>query len=303
MFKDVVIPPLPAAVSRLLAEINSTDPAMDRLGTMISADPEIAANVLRTVNSSLFALKHPVQNIVHAISLLGIERIRSLVLSYAMLKALPAPKGNLFDHEAYWTDSLLRALLARRLCLGSHQGQEEIAFTAALLADLALPVLLSSWSRYYEPVVERWAAAPDRLSDIERDDFGWDHAQAGAWILQHWDFPPETLCIAGAHNLAPEQLRDLDLADTAALPVATAAILPSVLKPAPDRCRLLVLSAAAELSLPNGDWPEIVAQIREDFATICGQFHLSSNRADEVLTLLAEAAAATESTSDDVVES
>jgi len=302
ILKDAEIPPLPAAVSRLLSEINRTDPNVDLLGKMISADPEIAAKVLRTVNSPLFALKNPVQNIVHAISLLGLERIRTLVLSYTMLKTLPEPEIVLFDHEAYWTDSLLHAFLAQHLCREVHHGQEESAFTASLLADLALPVLLAGWHRYYEPVITAWLDTTQRLSEIEQQDFGWNHAQAGGWILQEWEFPAEMVCLAATHNLNPQQLQEMDLADTAAMPVSIASLLPSVLKPDPDRCRLLLKTGTAELSLEPDAWLSVLDQVLEDFVAVCQQFGLSPSRAERVLDLLAEVAGKAEPNHDSLDE-
>ena len=59
LFKDVKIPPLPAAVNRLIAEINRSEPDIDRLVQLISSDPEITAKVIKTVNSSLYSPRAP----------------------------------------------------------------------------------------------------------------------------------------------------------------------------------------------------------------------------------------------------
>ena len=288
MFKTVNIPPLPAAVAELLAELNRTDPDAARLDGIISAEPELTANVLRTVNSPLFALKHQVQNIRHAISLLGLERIRSLVLAYTMVDVLPSPRLKLFDHEAFWADSLSRSLLARALCQEILPDHQETAFAAALLADVALPVLLSEWCEYYEPVIARWLASQERLSSIEQEVFGWDHAQAGAWILQHWEFPAELVCLVGTHNLSRDRLGELDLLDTAAPVVALAACLPSVLKPVPQQCSRLADKAQVELSCSAGAWTHLVEQVQQEFHTVSRQLRLAPSRTDDLLAQLVQ---------------
>ena len=139
MFKQVEVPPLPAAATRLIAEINQPEPDIGQLVKLISSTAEIAAKVIKTVNSSLFALRKPVTNVKQAVTLLGVRHIRSIALAYATMEALPAPKGDLFDHEAFWTDSLLRAMLARSFSKERFTEQLEDAFTASLLADVALP--------------------------------------------------------------------------------------------------------------------------------------------------------------------
>ncbi len=220
--KDLKIPPLPAAVNQLLAEINRSEPNIDRLVKLISADPEITAKVIKTVNSSLYSPRVPVADVKRAVTMLGLAQIRSIVLAFATMEALPQPKGNGFDHNAFWIDSLLRAILARALSQQRFSGQLDEVFTAALLSELAVPLLLCVWAEYYEPVVAEWQTSDRRLSDIEREQFGWDHAQAGAWIVQSWEFPEEMICYIGAHNMSMEKLQEMELQDTIVMPLAVA---------------------------------------------------------------------------------
>ena len=231
LFKGVKIPPLPAAVNRLIAEINRSDPNIDRLVQLISADPEITAKVIKTVNSALYSPRVPVADVKRAVTLLGLAQIRSIVLAFATMDALPTPKGNLFNHNAFWIDSLLRAILARALSRKHFSRQMDEVFSASLLSELAVPLLLCVWNEYYEPIVKEWETSSKRLSEIERQHFGWDHAQAGAWILQSWEFPEEMICYIGAHNISMEKIKEMELQDTIVVPLAIAALSPSVLKP------------------------------------------------------------------------
>ena len=76
MLKDVKIPPLPAAVTRLITEVNEPEPDIDKLAKLISSTPEIAGKVIKTVNCSLFGLRRPVTNVKHAVTLLELHHIR-----------------------------------------------------------------------------------------------------------------------------------------------------------------------------------------------------------------------------------
>ena len=248
-FAKIEFPVLPAAVSRLISEINRDEPDTARLETIINSEPQISAKILRTINSSQFALRAQVTTIRHAISMLGLNRVRSIGLSYAMLEAVPEPDSQLFKHEAFWTDTLLRSLLARIITQRVMPGEEDEAFTAMMLADVSVPVLLTAWEDKYLPVFSKWQGDVKELAQLEREYVGWDHAQASAWILRKWEFPDKLVNTAAAHNLDVEQLRKEGLGETIALPVMCASLLPSSLKPCRDRMRNLIKVSKRELGL------------------------------------------------------
>jgi len=268
LFRKIRISPLPIAISKLLEEINKPEPDLDQIGRLIGALPEISTQVLKTVNSSLFQLRSPVLSIQHAVSLLGLDHIRSITLSFAAIKAVPRPKDALFDHQAFWSDSLLRALTARNFARSYCPEHCDDAFTAMLIADVALPMLLNNWSEYYHPVVSEWISSGERLSTIEGKHFGWHHAQAGAWILQRWNFPEQLICFVGVHNSRPELVAELELEHTIALPLMIASMLPSSLPRSDTRAQVFVDAAMNYFSLASDGLAELMRNVEEGFFEI-----------------------------------
>lgn len=269
LFKNISIAPMPAATARLLEALNKPEVEMQQISQLIAALPEISAQVLKTINSSLFSLPSPVLSIQHAVSLLGLDHIRSIALSFAAVKAIPRPEVDLFDQQAFWTDSLIRALVAR--CFARHHCPEQCddAFTAMLIADVALPVLLTSWTEYYQPIVEEWQNSDQRLSVIEQKHFGWNHAQAGAWILQHWGFPEQLVCFVGIHNVTPKIVKELQLQDSIAIPLIVASLLPSSLHIESDnKASLFVSESLHHFSLSPEDLLTILDETEQGFLDI-----------------------------------
>ena len=287
--KGLKIPPLPAAVNRLIAEINRSEPNIDRLVQFISADAEITAKVLKTVNSSLYSPRVPVANVKRAVTLLGLAQIRSIVLAFATMDALPIPKGNHFNHNAFWIDSLLRAILARALSNKRFSQQLDDVFTAALLSELALPLLLCVWNEYYEPIVVEWESSNQRLSEIERQHFGWDHAQAGAWIVQSWDFPEEMICYIGAHNMSMEKINEMALQDTIVMPLAVASLVPSVLKPDPASAVSVFDKACDRLEMDSREFIDAIESAKITLTELLALFELPEEKAihifDELIAI------------------
>ena len=283
MFHEVEIPPLPSAVTRLIAELGSPDPDIDRLVTLISSETGISAKLIKTVNSPLFGLRRAATNVRHAVTLLGFKQVKSIVLAYATMEGIPKPESPLFDHEAFWIDSLLKAMFARSLAKARHLGNLEDIFTATLLNDVALPVLLTAWEEYYQPIVEEWHESQLHLSEIERGHFGWDHAQAGAWIAHSWDLPEEMVCYIGAHNLSEAKLRELGLNDTLASASRVAALLPSILKPDPRRSLEMISAARSTLQVSPETLSSSFQEVTGAVSEILTLFELSPHKTEPVL--------------------
>ncbi len=283
MFKDIKLPVLPQAVSRVVDEVNKDEPDVTVLENIIAAEPEFSVKVLSTINSSLFALRAKVTSVRHAITLLGFDRIRSVILSYSMLEAMPKPESDLFEHEAYWTDTLLRSLLAQSIAKRVRPGEEEEAFTAMLVADVAVPVLLTTWHEYYEPILKNWRSGRHKLAHLERDAYGWDHAQAGAWILQKWDFPEKLVCLVGAHTLTSSEIKEFGMDDSVADCIAVASLLPSSLVRDHTRCEKMIELAGSNLALSHEDWPAIYEEVQNNFDAVYAQFNLTSKYATKTM--------------------
>ncbi len=275
MFARVKLPPLPAAVAKVLEEVNRADPDILKLETIIGAELELSVRIMTTINSSLFALRNEVTSVRHAISLLGFDRVRSVILGYSVHDALPKPPGELFRHEAYWTDTLLRSLLARSLARRCRPGEAEAAFTAMLVADVAVPVLLTGCQTFYEPMLTEWRRSRRPLAEIERETHGWDHGRAGAWILRSWKFPERMVDLVGAHTATPQQIVEAGLGDSVAPCIATASLLSSCLCREPARCDALIDRAFSSLDIPPAEWPGIYAEVRDEFQSIYVQFGLT----------------------------
>ncbi len=286
MFKDVELPALPEATASLIREVNSEDPDIHRVERMISAMPELSAKVIRTINSSFYSLPNRVTSVFHAMNMLGFDRVREISLGFAVASGLPEPRGGLFDHEAFWTDSLTRALLARSFTRRFSPGSEDEAFTTMLLADVAVPVLLSAWDEYYRPLVNQWSESPDRLSRLERQSFQWDHAQAGACILQSWGFPEEMVAFVGTHNLGLKSLEELGLEGTLALPLSLASLTPSILKPDESRAEKLVTGCMQSLKLSLAELEVLLSDTRLDLDEMRDLFDLPSDRSFRSLDVL-----------------
>jgi len=283
MFKNTAeIPPLPAATASLMLEINKPNPDFNKLETILSSTPGLTAKIIKTVNSSLYSIRNPITNIQHAISMLGIKRIRELIVAYTVMNSLPVPDSDLFNHEAIWADSLIIALFAKSFANKILPEKADEAFVASLLSDLALPILLTIWEEYYSPILSEWHQSDKRLSEIEREHFKWDHAQAGAWIVKSWNFSDELICYIGSHNLEIDDLKENELSDTIVLPIAISSMIGSCIKSERLNTQPFIDEVIHTLKYTSSELIALVEKIKQDFNGIRNLFNLPEKNANEI---------------------
>ena len=79
------------------------------------------------------------------------------------------------------------------------------SFTASLLQDMAIPLLVRSRGEAYNQVLNQWHARGGDLDDLEREQFPWDHSEVGSWMCASWDLPePLAMAIHAHHSDHPD---------------------------------------------------------------------------------------------------
>jgi HD-like signal output (HDOD) protein len=193
----------------------------------IESDPGLTGQVLRFVNSSYFGFSHEISSVKLAISLVGFRTIKNFALWSAVFSLIPNPKCGPFDLKRLWQDSLRRAVFARRFGKLLGLSNAEDLFAAALLQDMAVPLLAKELPKEYESLLEQRQGGQVGLSELEADEFGWTHAEAGAFIARAWHLPETFASLIETHASLDEHLPD-PLQNRSALAVSLSALLPTV---------------------------------------------------------------------------
>ena len=269
------LPALPqSAVSILnLSQSPSNGPA--EFAAPIEADEGLACQVLRFVNSSYFGFSGKITSVRLAITMVGVRTIKNFALWSAVFSLLPNPKYGPFDINRLWQDSLRRALFVRTISaiLDLKSGDE--TFSAALLQDMALPILGKAIPDAYAKLLEAQAGCGARLSELERKVFGWDHAEAGALLAERWNLPENFASIIRGHVRLDETLEEIEKEPEAFL-VALSSLLPTVFEDGKWREQSQFDDAFAKLSGVGADaLPGLFAEIDSGFEELARILRIS----------------------------
>lgn len=220
------IPALPTSAMKLLELSQDPNKGPADYAQPIEADVGLMGQVLRFVNSAYFGFSREISSVQQALTLVGIRTIKNFALWSAVFSIVPNPKLGPFDLRRLWQDSLRRALFARTIGRELRLANAEELFAAALLQDMAIPFLLKALPSQYERLLERRANERLRLSSLEREMFGWDHAQAAAHLCRQWHLPEDFANLIERHPSLNELLSG-NKPQIAAACVALAALLPA----------------------------------------------------------------------------
>src|SRR6056297_215136 len=224
VFRTEVLPALPHSAISLLQLSQRSDAGPNEFAKPIEADPGLMGQVLKFVNSSYFGFSREITGIQQALTLVGTRAITNFALWNAVFSVIPNPKFGPFDLKGLWQDSLRRALFARLVGRSLKLANAEDLFAGALLQDMAIPLLLKELPAEYESLVQRRLTEGRRLSGLEQEMFGWDHADAAALLAKRWNLPEAFVLLIAGHTDLPEN-HETDHPESAI--VAVASLLPS----------------------------------------------------------------------------
>jgi putative nucleotidyltransferase with HDIG domain len=183
------MPSLPTTVAKVLELCNNPQVSPADLNHVISLDPVLVGRVLKLINSAYYALDQHITSLVRAIIMLGINTVKNLALSTAVLGNFSSKKKiQGLDMEGFWRHSLCVGVTAKLLAIkkGVDSKLREEYFTAGLLHDIGkIPINAVLHKEY---ILTLSAADRDRVSlcHAEEQTLGMDHCAAGAAIVKAW---------------------------------------------------------------------------------------------------------------------
>ena len=199
------LPSLPSVYAELFDVLESDDASITRVGKKIGSDVAMSAKVLQLVNSSFFGLPHHVASPEHAVSMLGLNVIRPLVLTAKVFSRYQDPEIEGFSLDELTEHSLAVATTARRIAELEKQPAHiaDDACIAGMLHDIGKLVFAANLPDRYATVVQTAAETNRPLEEAEREAFGTSHAELGAHLLGLWGLPnPITEAVAFHHHPA-----------------------------------------------------------------------------------------------------
>jgi HD-like signal output (HDOD) protein len=179
------MPSLSTTVSKVLEICSRTDTAPNDLNKVISLDPVLTGQVLKLINSAYYSLVNKVTSLTRAIIMLGLNTVKNLALSTAIIRSVgQTKKSKVLPIQKFWAHSIGVGVTAKIFAteLDIPLGEREEFFVAGLLHDLGkIP-----FDDEYATVLATTREHGKPLIHIEKELLGVDHQQVGRLIAEKW---------------------------------------------------------------------------------------------------------------------
>jgi putative nucleotidyltransferase with HDIG domain len=196
------LPSLPCSYRELTVELQSANSSLKRVAAIVSRDMSMTAKLLQLANSEYFGLSQTISCAEDAVNYLGLEVIRSLILTVNLFAELKAERADNNLFEELWAHSLMVAVCARQIVNAEQMGADmaDQAFTAGLLHDIGGLVLALNLPEQRKSALELASKENIPIWQAERMILNTSHMEVGAYLLSLWGLPDPIVEAVAFHH-------------------------------------------------------------------------------------------------------
>lgn len=184
------LPVLPQIVSQVLTLADDPNASTRSMERLIEADAAIAAKILRVASSAFYG-NTPVPTIGRAISILGMNTIRALVVGIAYQQIMSGrTQSQLFCKIDFWRHCLASAIAARVLGKILMPTKADDLYCAGMLHDVGMLVLDRFAANDLDSALKMAMDDGMPVHEAETALYGFNHAMIGDMLAVRWNLSP-----------------------------------------------------------------------------------------------------------------
>jgi HD-like signal output (HDOD) protein len=203
---------LPEVSIKINHMISQGDYNSSSLAEVISHDADIAARLLRLVNSSFYGMPSKIDTIQRAVTVAGANEVRNLVMASTAIRAFTGIPSELVDMAQFWRHAVTTGVLAQSISAHCDTLHTERLFVAGMLHDLGRLVLYLTLPDQCRDVLYVTGGDEWILAETENELIGFNHTDVGAELFKSWKLPEGLQTVAAFHHhpgKAPDHEHDV----------------------------------------------------------------------------------------------
>jgi len=193
------LPSVPLLYNRLVRELDSDNASSQAIGEIISQDAAMTSKILQLVNSAFFGLPDNVSSPQRAVSLLGFNTIKALVLGIHIFAQYQGQSNRFITIEKMWKHSLAVSNLSFKIArnIGLTAQEQEDTRISGVLHDSG-KLLFFNIPGFFQKVTPGKHGI--MTLESEYNVLKTSHEEMGAYLLGMWGLPNVILEAVAFHH-------------------------------------------------------------------------------------------------------
>lgn len=189
------LPTLPAIAIEAIRLMEGEQSSFESVAELLKNDQVLAARVLHYANTAAIGTRHKIVSIVHAVSVLGFNSIRSIILSASIFDSFSKKLAKNKKLVLFWLHSIGVAVTAKILAERLGFPDPEEAYVAGLLHDIGKLILYLQSAEKFNDLCQQldkqgtYSTTGALPLELENELLGLNHLDAGKVAAEHWKFP------------------------------------------------------------------------------------------------------------------
>jgi putative nucleotidyltransferase with HDIG domain len=196
------LPTVPELYARFSKMIENPMISNKKIADLISKDQSMVTKILRLSNSALYSKRQEITNLANAITFLGIETLKNLILQISLVRVFRFENEEVpeFKISTFWEHSLAAAYFSQIITKKFTIPYNDNYYIGGLLHDIGKLVVYQYYPEKFEEIIVK--QVKDKLTDYEAEEvvIGVNHTDIGVFFAEKWKFKREITEAIGSHH-------------------------------------------------------------------------------------------------------
>lgn len=205
---DKQLPTAPVLYSKFNEMIENAVASNKEIAELVMKDQSMVVKILKLSNCAMYARRQEITNLTNAITFLGIETIKDLILQISLVRTFPLKDKDLpeFSINTFWEHSLGTAYFTAVITKKLGIPHKEHYYLGGLLHDIGKLVIYQFYPEIFKEIILK--EIKKKISDIEAEEavLGVNHTDIGLYFGEKWGFKEEILEAIRDHHNKTESL-------------------------------------------------------------------------------------------------
>jgi len=196
------LPKLPVLFGEINKMLENPFTSNRKISQLLMKDQAMVAGILKLCNSALYSRRQEITNLANAVTFLGTQTLRNIILQISMVRLFPFDEKEIpeFSADTFWEHSLgtgfFTSIMVRKLNLPPSDDY----YIGGLLHDLGKLAVYQFYPGKFKEIILK--QINDGVIDIEAEEevLGVNHADIGDYLAGKWKFKPAVAAAIRDHH-------------------------------------------------------------------------------------------------------